>query len=75
MDKYFKYKYDDLFNPTIKAIRNLGDSGSVTEIEDEVVKILALSDDAVNEIKDLRLGVSVELVEEVKIKSDWFKNI
>lgn len=50
MDKYFKYKYDDLFNPTLKALRNLGDSGSVTEIEDEVIKILNLSDDAVNEI-------------------------
>ncbi|MGI6717949.1 MAG: hypothetical protein ACOX4D_02160 [Bacteroidales bacterium] len=42
MDKYFKYKYDDLFNPTLKAIKNLGDSGSVTEIEEEVIKILNL---------------------------------
>lgn len=50
MDKYFKYKYDDLFNPTLKAIKNLGDSGSVTEIEEEVIKILNLSEDAVNEI-------------------------
>lgn len=50
MDKYFKYKYDDLFNPTLKAIRNLGDSGSVQEIEEEVIKILNLSEDAVNEI-------------------------
>jgi len=50
MDKHFKYKYDDLFNPTIKAIKNLGDSGSVSEIEDEVIKILNLSDDAINEI-------------------------
>lgn len=50
MDKFFKYKYDDLFNPTLKALRNLGDSGSVSEIENEVIKILNLTDDAINEI-------------------------
>ncbi|MFB9108752.1 restriction endonuclease [Flavobacterium gyeonganense] len=50
MDKYFKYKYDDLFNPTIKALKNLGDSGSVTEIEEEVIKVLNLTEDAINEI-------------------------
>ncbi len=43
MDKYFKFKYDGLFNPTLKALKNL--------------------------------GVSVKMVEEVKIKSDWFKNL
>ncbi|MFC4165644.1 restriction endonuclease [Epilithonimonas zeae] len=26
-------------------------------------------------LKELRLGVNVELVEEVKIKNDWFKNL
>lgn len=50
MDKYFKYKYDDLFNPTIRALKNLGDSGSVTEIEEEVIKVLNLTEDAINEI-------------------------
>lgn len=50
MDKFFKYKYDDLFNPTLKALKQLGDSGSVSEIENEVIKILNLSEDAVNEI-------------------------
>lgn len=50
MDKYFKYKYDDLFNPTIKALKNLGDSGSVSEIEEEVIKVLNLTEDAINEI-------------------------
>lgn len=50
MDKYFKYKYDDLFNPTLQALRNLGDSGSVREIEEEVIQILHLQEEAVNEI-------------------------
>ena len=26
-------------------------------------------------LKELRLGVNVELVEEVKIKNEWFKNL
>ncbi len=50
MDVYFKYKYDDLFNPTLRALKNLGDSGSVNEIENEVIKILNLSENAINEI-------------------------
>jgi restriction system protein len=50
MDKYFKFKYDDLFNPTLHAIKNLGDSGSINEIEDEVIKILNLNEDSINEI-------------------------
>lgn len=50
MDKDFKYKYDDLFNPTLKALKNLGGSGSVSEIEEQVIDILNLTEDAINEI-------------------------
>lgn len=50
MDKYFKYKYDDLFNPTLEALRNLGGSGGLAEIEEQVVSILNLSEEEVNEI-------------------------
>lgn len=46
----FKYKYDDLFNPTITAISNLGGSGSVSEIEEEVANLLKLSDEQLNDI-------------------------
>ncbi len=49
MPEFFKYKYDDLFNPTISALANLGGSGSTEEIEDEVAKSLSLTDDQVNE--------------------------
>lgn len=50
MDTHFKYKYDDLFNPLIKSLKNLGGSGSISEIEEEVSQILKLSEDEINEI-------------------------
>ncbi len=50
MDKHFKYKYDDLFNPTLKALKKLGGSGAVSEIEEEVAQLLKLSEEATNEI-------------------------
>lgn len=37
-------KYDDLFNPLLHAIRELGGSASILEQEDEVAKILKLSE-------------------------------
>lgn len=43
-------KYDDLFNPLLQAIRNLGGSASISEQEDEVAAILKLSDAEVSEI-------------------------
>lgn len=46
----FKYTYDDLFNPTLQALHSLGGSASIAEIEEEVAKILNLSDDEVNDI-------------------------
>lgn len=53
MKEHFTYKFDDLFNPTITALHSLGGSGSVEEIEEEVAKILNLSDLQVNEIHQL----------------------
>jgi len=50
MKEFFKYKYDELFNPTLAALHNLGGSGSVGEIEDQVAAILKLTDEQVNEI-------------------------
>ena len=48
--KIFKYKYDDLFNPTIEALHNLGGSGTVSEIEEQVASILNLTQEEVNDI-------------------------
>jgi restriction system protein len=46
----FKYKYDDLFNPTLKALHQLGGSGSIEEIEETVSTILNLSDEQISDI-------------------------
>lgn len=43
-------KYDDLFNPLLKALHELGGSGTIAEIEEKVAEILKLSDKDINEI-------------------------
>jgi restriction system protein len=43
-------KYDEMFNPLLRAIHNLGGSASNTELEEEVAKILRLSNSDINEI-------------------------
>lgn len=43
-------KYDELINPTLKALHNLGGSASIQEQEDEVAKILKLSEQDSSEI-------------------------
>ena len=46
----FKYKYDELFNPVLQALHLLGGSGTNEEIEEKLIEVLQLSDDAVEEI-------------------------
>lgn len=46
----FNYKFDELFNPVLKALKNLGGSGSNQEIEDQVITILNLTEEEVNYI-------------------------
>lgn len=43
-------KYDDLFNPLLDALRVLGGSASVQELEKKVGELLKLSDEDANEI-------------------------
>lgn len=43
-------KYDELFNPLLQAIRNLGGSASITEQEDEVATLMKLSEADLSEI-------------------------
>jgi restriction system protein len=50
MKELFNYKYDDLFNPTLQALHNLGGSGSIEEIEEQVSTLLNLTDEHANEI-------------------------
>ncbi|MDZ7692109.1 MAG: Mrr restriction system protein [Balneolaceae bacterium] len=62
MGKEFQYKYEELFNPTIQALKNLGGSGSISEIEDEVSKVLDLSEEEINDIhKESRTKLSYRL--------------
>jgi restriction system protein len=42
--------FDELFNPLLEAIRELGGSASISEQEDKVAEILKLSDADVSEI-------------------------
>src|SRR3989338_6973135 len=42
--------YDELFNPLIRALHELGGSGSVSEIDEKVAEILKLSEEEINEI-------------------------
>lgn len=46
----FRYKYDDLFNPTLEALHSLGSSGTILEIEDKVAQIMKLTDEEVSDI-------------------------
>ena len=65
--KSFNYKYDDLLNPVLKALKNLGGSGSNPEIEEEVIKILELTDE---EINDIHRGSTTKL----SYRLAWAKN-
>ncbi len=35
----FQYKYDDLFNPLLQALHNLGGSASISEMEEEIINL------------------------------------
>ena len=50
MKELFKFKYDDLFNPTLNALHNLGGSASVAEMEEQIAILLNLTDEQINEI-------------------------
>lgn len=45
-------KYDDLFNPLLTALHELGSSASISELEEKVADILKLSESDLEEIHD-----------------------
>lgn len=54
--------FDEMFNPVLQALRDLGGSGSIGEIDEKVAEILQLSDDDMNAIhKDNRTQLSYRL--------------
>lgn len=54
----FEYKYDDLFNPVLQALRKLGGSGTNSEIEEQVILLLNLKEE---EIEDIHRGNTTKL--------------
>lgn len=49
MDK-FKYKFDELYDTTLKALHSLGGSASTSEIENFVIEDLNLSEEEISDI-------------------------
>lgn len=49
----FKYGFDDLFNPALQALHNLNGSGTLLEIEEEVARLMKLTDE---ELADIHKG-------------------
>ena len=64
---YFKLKYKDLLNPTLKALKKLGGSANSDEIEEKIIEILKLDDNQINDIhKGSRTKLNYQLA--------WAKN-
>lgn len=63
----FKYKYDDLFNPVINSLKQLGGSGTNSEIEEKLIEVLNLTTD---EIEDVHRGNTTKL----SYRCGWAKN-
>ncbi|MGG4455130.1 restriction endonuclease [Brevibacillus porteri] len=51
-------KYDELMNPALQALHNLGGSSSISEMEDEVIKMLNLSE---VDVADIHRGNTTKL--------------
>lgn len=46
----FKYKYDELIDPTLQVLKELGGSGTNEEIIEKTIELLQLTEDEVNHI-------------------------
>lgn len=53
--------YDQLMNPTIRALRSLGGSGTVEEIYNKVTEIVALSDEQIELLHNEERGSQTEI--------------
>ena len=49
-------KFDELFNPTLEAIKKLGGSASISELNEEVTKHLHLSNDEIAKVHNERIA-------------------
>ncbi|MRX67501.1 restriction system protein [Flavobacterium resistens] len=71
MTELFNYKFDDLFNPTLKALHHLGGSASVVEIENYVIELLKLSEEQISEI---HRGTTTKLNYRLRWARNYLKN-
>jgi len=67
----FNYKHSDLFNPVLKALHNLGGSAAVSEIEEEVIELLKLSE---IEIGDIHRGSTTKLNYRLRWARNYLKH-
>lgn len=67
----FIYKYDELYNPLLQALRELGGSGRVNEIEGQVARILQLDD---KQIDDIHRGNRTKLSYRLAWARNYLKN-
>lgn len=68
----FKYKYDDLFNPVLKAMHKLGGSGTNNEIEEQVILLLNLSNP---EVEDIHRGNTTKLTYRLAWARNYLKRL
>lgn len=71
MADIFNYKFNDLFNPTLKALHHLGGSASISEIEDYVIELLNLSEE---QISDIHRGTTTRLNYRLRWARNYLKN-
>lgn len=64
-------KYDDLFNPLLKAMHKLGGSASISEQEDEVVSMLKLSD---RDVAEIHSGSRTKVSYRLAWARNWLKH-
>lgn len=60
----FNYKYDELIPPTVEALKILGGSGTIEEINEEIIKLLSLT---ASEVDDIHRGSTTKL----EYRSAW----
>lgn len=70
--EHFKYKYDDLFNPVLQALHKLGGSGTNSEIEEQVILLLNLSD---LEVEDIHRGNITKLTYRLAWSRNYLKRL
>ncbi len=68
----FNYKFDDLINPVLIALHHLGGSGTNSEIEEQIIKTLNLTNE---EIEDKHRGNTSKLAYRAAWARTYLKNL